>query len=60
MASRRLFDGAQVEIGSLPVRAITQAWIKISGIWRRATVWIKVSGVWREAEPKTKQSGAWR
>jgi hypothetical protein len=60
VASRRLFDGAQVEIGSLPVRAITQAWIKISGIWKKATLWIKVSGVWKEAEPKTKVAGEWK
>lgn len=25
----------------------TQAWIKVAGTWRQATVWINVGGVWK-------------
>jgi hypothetical protein len=64
MATRRFFDGAQVEIGSLPITGVatvvTQAWIKIAGVWKQATVWIKAGGVWKTATPKTKVAGTWK
>lgn len=59
MPSRRYFDGAQVEIGSLPISWYDQMWIKVAGVWKKATTWIKVAGVWKEAEPKIKVSGTW-
>lgn len=64
MPSRRYFDGAQTEIGSLPLQGIsavvTQAWIKIAGVWKTATVWIKVAGTWKTATPKINVSGTWK
>lgn len=65
MATRRFFDGAQAEIGNLPIAAsiiatATQAWIKVAGVWKQATMWIKVSGVWKTATPKIKVAGTWK
>jgi hypothetical protein len=64
MASRRLFDGAQKEIGSLPivgiVAAVTKIWIKISGVWKESTPYLKVSGVWKAITPYIKVSGVWK
>lgn len=64
MASRRLFDGATIEINQLPIVAASTPtgnimWIKVSGVWRRAITWIKVSGVWKQATPKIKVAGIW-
>jgi hypothetical protein len=64
MANRFLFDGAQIELQSLPIQGIsavvTQAWIKIAGVWKQATVWIKVAGTWKTATPNIKVSGTWK
>jgi hypothetical protein len=63
MATRRLFDGAQIEIGSIPIELPVSGnimWIKILGVWKDAITWIKVAGVWKTANPKIKISGVWR
>jgi hypothetical protein len=62
MASRRLFDGAQIEIGSIPIQstATKKFWIKISGVWKEAITWIKVAGVWKQATPWVKVNGTWK
>jgi len=63
MATRRLFDGATIEIGQVPLAspapAGNQMWIKVSGIWKQATMFIKVAGVWKLSSPKIKVSGTW-
>jgi hypothetical protein len=62
MATRRFFDGAQIEIGSLPIvkSIITKIWIKISGVWKQSTPYLKVSGVWKTITPYIKVSGVWK
>jgi len=64
MASRRLFDGAQIELGLLPIEAIVVAgskiWIKVAGTWKEATPFIKVSGTWKQATPFINVSGTWK
>jgi hypothetical protein len=63
MATRRLFDGATIEIGQVPIELPVSGnimWIKIAGVWKDAITWIKVSGVWKTANPKIKISGVWR
>jgi hypothetical protein len=37
----------------------TQAWVKISGVWRQATVWLNVGGTWKVVRSYVKV-GAWR
>jgi hypothetical protein len=67
MATRRLFDGATIEIGQIPIVgagvppiAGTIAWIKVAGVWKEATVHIKVAGVWKTATPNIKVAGVWK
>jgi len=64
MASRRFFDGAQTEIGSLPiigiVSTVTKIWLKVSGVWKETTPYIKISGVWKLATPYIKVLGVWK
>jgi hypothetical protein len=65
MATRRLYDGAQIELGILPIVASAPApsnkfWLKVAGTWREAITWIKVLGVWKQADPKIKIAGIWR
>ena len=64
MATRRLFDGAQIEIGSIPIQAAPNVssifWIKVAGVWKQAITWIKVSGVWKQATPYIKVGGVWK
>jgi hypothetical protein len=65
MATRRLFDGAQIEIKSIPIvgQSSTPAavfYIKVSGVWKAAITWIKVSGVWKQATPFVKIGGQFR
>ena len=65
MATRRLFDGAQIEIQSVPIVGIPSTpssifWIKISGVWKQAVTWIKVAGVWKQATPYVKIGGNWK
>jgi hypothetical protein len=47
-----LGDGAPPVVG-------TQAWIKVAGTWRQATVWINVGGVWKTTTAYVKV-GTWR
>jgi hypothetical protein len=60
MATRRFFDGAQIEIGSLPISYGNRIWIKVSGAWTQGMLWIKQSGAWKKSRPFTKVSGAWK
>jgi hypothetical protein len=63
MASRRLFDGATIEINQMPLVALPVGnlmWIKVSGVWKQAITWIKVSGTWKQSTPKIKVSGIWK
>ncbi len=63
MASRRLFDGATIEISQMPLVALpvgNAMWIKVSGVWKQALTWIKVSGTWKQSTPKIKVSGIWK
>ncbi len=65
MASRRLFDGAQIEIKSIPIVGQAAApaavfHIKVAGVWKAAITWIKVSGVWKQATPFVKIGGQFR
>lgn len=67
MASRRLFDGAQQELGLLPIVAASSpppagitTWLRVAGVWTQATVWINVAGTWKVSTPFIKISGSWR
>ena len=70
MATRRFFDGAQEEIGSLPIiqSAAPPAeptldsifWIRIGGVWRKTITRIRVNGTWMKAHPVTRVDGEWK
>ncbi len=65
MATRRLFDGATIEIGQVPIVATpvvsgTIAWINVSGVWKTSTAFIKVGGVWKTSTPNIKVAGTWK
>jgi hypothetical protein len=66
MARRLLFDGAQIELGLLPLVAPPPppvgvvAYIKVAGTWQTATPYIKVAGTWQPATPSIKVSGTWQ
>jgi hypothetical protein len=64
MATRRLFDGATIEIGQVPITSPTfagnQMWINIAGTDRQAITWLNVGGVWKQTNPQTNVSGTWR
>ena len=64
MATRRLFDGAQIEIKSIPIVGTSSIssifWIKVAGVWKQAVTWIKISGVWKTTTPYIKDSGVWK
>jgi hypothetical protein len=65
MATRRLFDGATIEIGQVPIvgsapSTSSKFHIKVSGTWKEAITWIKVSGVWKQATPFVKIGGVWK
>lgn len=49
-----------VPIQAATASTATQAWIKIAGVWKQATVWIKVAGTWKTATPNLKVSGVWK
>jgi hypothetical protein len=69
--SRRFFDGAQEELGSLPIEATAQPqptpelvgttllWIKDNGTWRITTVYRRESGIYKYTKPSTKVDGEW-
>jgi hypothetical protein len=66
MPTRRLFDGASIEIGQVPiVAAVTPAativWVKIAGVWKQtAGVFVKIAGTWKNATTFAKESGTWK
>jgi hypothetical protein len=67
MASRRLYDGAQIELGILPIVALApppttglEVWLKVSGVWKLCEVWLKESGTWKLTTPFLKESGVWK
>jgi hypothetical protein len=66
MATRRLFDGATIEIGQVPIVGAgtppvsTIVWLKVAGVWKSTTPYIKVSGVWKTSTPYIKVSGVWK
>ena len=64
MPTRRLFDGATIEIGQIPIEGQTVTgniiWLKVSGTWKQATPFIKVAGTWKQATPSIKISGVWK
>jgi hypothetical protein len=65
MATRRLFDGATIEIGQVPIVAPTSVstivWLKVSSVWKQVTdVYIKVSGTWKQATAFIKIGGNWK
>ena len=64
MATRRLFDGAQIELEILPIVGASSVssifWLNVGGIWKQATAYIKVAGVWKTATPNIKVSGVWK
>jgi hypothetical protein len=64
MATRRLYDGAQIELDILPIVGTSSVssifWLKVAGVWKQATAYIKVSGVWKTATPNIKVSGVWK
>ena len=64
MATRRLFDGAQIELQILPIVGTSSVssilWIKVAGVWKQAVTWIKISGVWKTTTPYIKVSGVWK
>jgi hypothetical protein len=61
MGGRIFFDGAQEEIGSLPiVSSDTRIWLKVNGVWKKVRVYLKVNGVWRQVVTFLKNSSVWR
>lgn len=68
MATRRFFDGAQEEIGSIPLAATTppvqildsKIWVRVSGVWRQAVPYVKVSGAWQVSKPKFNDADTWK
>jgi hypothetical protein len=64
MATRRLFDGAQIELEILPIVGTSSVssifWLNVGGIWKQAVTWIKVAGVWKTTTPYIKVAGVWK
>ena len=64
MPTRRLFDGATIEIGQVPIVGTppigVTVWFKVAGVWRQATVWTKVAGVWKQTTTYVKIAGVWK
>ena len=71
--SRRFFDGAQEELGSLPITATAQPspepspvkktvfiWIKDGSTWRLTTPNMRISGQYKFVQPYIKVSGTWK
>jgi hypothetical protein len=63
MATRKLFDGAQIELEILPIVGTSSVssifWLNVGGTWKQVVTWIKVAGVWKTSTPKIKVSGVW-
>jgi hypothetical protein len=67
MATRRLFDGASIEIGQVPIVSAappppvsTIVWLKVAGVWKQSTAFIKVAGTWETSTPFIKVTGTWK
>jgi hypothetical protein len=67
MPTRRIFDGATIEIGQVPIvgaapppPAATIVWLKVAGVWKQATAFLKVTGTWKTTTPYIKVSGNWK
>ena len=44
----------------LPPQTSTVVWIKISGVWKKATLFLKIGGVWKQATSYIKVMGVWK
>lgn len=56
---------SQRGIGLVPTRhrrasALSQFWLRQSGVWSRATPFINVGGTWKRATPKIRVGGVWK
>jgi hypothetical protein len=64
MATRRLFDGAAIELGQVPIVGTsvigTIAWINVSGVWKQAIAYVKIAGVWKTATLYVNVTGVWK
>jgi len=65
MATRRLFDGAIIEIGQVPIVGSAPStssifWFNVSGVWKQVIVWFNVSGVWKQTTLFIKITGIWK
>lgn len=65
MASRRLYDGAQIELGILPIVALapsiqTELYYGVSGVWKQITLYYGVAGVWEQITLYYGVSGVWK
>jgi hypothetical protein len=64
MATRRLFDGATIELDILPIVGTSSVssifWLNVGGTWKQAITWIKVSGTWKQATPFVKIGGGFK
>ena len=59
--SRRFFDGAQEELGSLPIEATSQPQPPTPVLGKRSTfLWIKDGATWRLTIPNMRISGAYK
>ena len=60
MPTRRIFDGATIEINQVPIVAPPIiVWFKVAGVWRRAIFWTKIAGVWKQTRAYVKIAGTW-
>lgn len=50
--------GAWSEIGSF--QTLWGAYVRSSGVWKKAVPYVKVKGVWKVAIPYVKKSGVWK
>jgi hypothetical protein len=66
MPTRRIFDGATIEIGQVPIVGAalpplgTIVWINVSGVWRAAILNNNVLATWKQDKTFIKVSGTWK
>lgn len=71
MVTRRFFDGAQQEIGSLPIVYVapgeeelvsgpSEIYVRIDGAWRKGIVYTRVAGEWKAATSFAKVTDTWK
>ena len=67
MATRRLYDGAQIELGILPIVApapppsgALKVWLNVAGTWKECVVWLNVAGTWKTATTSLNVGGVWK